>query len=161
MSKAKKFMKFVQVAGPAFAVLRSQLPKVVAFLDENPQVKAQVSDAITKATKWTRSSFSPQALLERVGVLREQVDYLHRSADDAGEVAEAERFARQLDRIAHSIMLIEAATGRQRRRQITMIRAHLESLSEEILARFISETIEDEQRHRPPRPHHQLGWKQR
>lgn len=151
MSKRKAIMNFIRVAGPAFAVLRSQLPKVIEFLDENPQVKAQVSQAVGKAQRLTRSAFSPQALLERVSVLHEQVDYLLASADDAGEVAEAERFARQLERISHSIMLIQAATGRQRRRQITMVREHLDVLSEAILARFIAESIEDAQDDRVPR----------
>lgn len=113
-------------------------PVVTKYLKDHPEIGAAVGEAVTKLVK--RRPGGTAGLIETVGVLREQVDYLRESADDEEESRRAAHWAKQLDNLEHAaIMLRDRATTSEKK----VLRMRLERLRGEILAAFIAEQAED------------------
>ena len=107
------------------------------------EIRKQASRLMGAATNRT------DGLLETVSVLREQVDYLSGSADDAAEERRAEDWARQLAGCERAAQLLRApgATRKDRR----TLKKKVEALRSEIFDAYIVEKGEDAEVGKPPR----------
>ncbi|MDO5700651.1 MAG: DUF6474 family protein [Bowdeniella nasicola] len=143
MSKRNALVAFIKVAGPAFGLIRTQLPRLLTYLEEHPEVKDQILGMVSRLAPAGSLGASPAALMRQVEVLREQVSYLNASADSPWEADIAADLGRRLDNVEHSIRTVDVLTGRQRRRRLRSIRDYLTGLTDQILARFINESVED------------------
>ncbi|MGM0385731.1 MAG: hypothetical protein ACQERF_07105 [Actinomycetota bacterium] len=124
-------------------MVRKYWPLIEQKLRENPELLAGVQAQLHKLAELRKSGNSPEALHERIGILREQVSYLRASADDDGEVRRAATFTKQLDKLEASIRVTDAATPRRRAKDLRIISHTLDTLTEKVMTAFIEEKSQD------------------
>jgi|SRR5699024_2987343 len=129
-------------AGSALRAARWALPLLAAgarWLSDHPEVWERVKEQA--ATLQRTSTNRPDGVLETVAILREQVDYLEGSADDAEETRRAQDWAKRLDSCERAAQLLKApGTTRKDRRTL---KTRTEALRAEIFEAYIEEMGED------------------
>ena len=151
MAKISGIMKLAMVAGPTVVeVVRKFGPTLTKAMKENPEVFRVVQTQVDRMAKARKSGHGSEGLRRRVNILRDQVAYLHASADDARETRRAEEWRRQLDKIDASISVLGAMGKETATREEDHIGKRIDKLSGEILSAFIDEQEEDAQLGRGP-----------
>ena len=144
MALTPKRITLLTTAAPVvIEMVRKYWPLIEQRLRENPELLAGVQAQLRRLSELRKAGNSPESLRERIGILREQVAYLRASADDDGEVRRAATFTRQLDKLEASIRVVDAATSRQRTKDLRMISKSLDSLTEKVMTAFIEEKSQD------------------
>lgn len=139
----KRITLLTSAAPVVFEMVRKYWPLIEQRLRENPELLAGVQAQLRRLSELRKAGNSPESLRERIGILREQVSYLRVSADDDGEVRRAATFTRQLDKLEASIRVVDAATSRQRTKDLRVISKSLDSLTEKVMTAFIEEKSQD------------------
>lgn len=139
----KRITLLTSAAPVVFEMVRKYWPLIEQRLRENPELLAGVQAQLRRLSELRKAGNSPGSLRERIGILREQVSYLRVSADDDGEVRRAATFTRQLDKLEASIRVVDAATSRQRTKDLRVISKSLDSLTEKVMTAFIEEKSQD------------------
>lgn len=132
-------------SGAALNAAKWTLPLLAAgarWLSSHPEVWEGVKEQAAKLQK--ASIDKPDGVLATVTVLREQVDYLAQSADDADEERRATAWAKRLDscEMAAHLLTAPGATRKDRR----TLKKRVEELRSEIFAAYIDEMGEDAER---------------
>jgi hypothetical protein len=92
-----------------------------------------------QAARLQRTTTSkPEGVLETVAILREQVDYLEGSADDAEETRRAQDWAKRLDSCERAARLLKAPGATRK-----ALKTSVEALRSEIFKAYIDEMGED------------------
>lgn len=152
MAKLGTLIKVAVTAGPAvWKVVRRLGPTLERLRKDNPEVFDQVAHQVQRLASARQASKGPEGLRRRIEVLRQQVAYLSRSADDEAERTRARAWDRQLDRLVASLPLLDAMSRRAAAREGQRVAERIDALSEEILAAFIQEQGEDTRIDGPPR----------
>lgn len=129
-------------SGAALNAAKWTLPLLAAgarWLSSHPEVWEGVKEQSAKLQK--ASIDKPDGVLATVTVLREQVDYLAQSADDADEERRAKAWAKRLDSCEMAAHLL-TAPGAPRKDRRTL-KKRVEELRSEIFAAYIDEMSED------------------
>ena len=138
----KKLVPSATKAGTVMNAARWALPLLAAgarWLSTHPEVWEGVKEQAAKLQKTTTNK--PDGVLTTVGILREQVDYLAESADDAEEARLAKDWAKRLDSCEHAAQLLKApGSTRQDRKKL---KKRVEALRSEIFEAYIEELGED------------------
>ncbi len=113
-------------------------PVVAKYLKDHPEIATSVQDTVTKLVK--KRTSGPAGLRETIAVLREQVEYLTASADDAAEAGRARAWSRQLDNLDHAAAMLASSASRA---EVKALRAKVTAVRGEILAAFIAEQADD------------------
>ena len=129
-------------ASAAVNAARWAIPLLAAgarWVSAHPEVWEGVKEQATRLQKTTTNK--PDGVLATVAILREQVDYLEDSADDAGETRRAQDWAKRLDSCERAARLLKApgATRKDRR----TLKTRVEALRSEIFEAYIEEMGED------------------
>jgi hypothetical protein len=125
------------------AVVGTAGPVVAKYLREHPEITQSVNDSVTKLLQ--RRGSGPDAILQTVAVVREQVDYLRGSADDAAERTRAAEWARTLDNLEHAATMLRGGASRA---ELKALRARVDVVRGQVLAAFIAEQAEDAEQRR-------------
>lgn len=138
----KKLVPSSAKATAAMNAARWAIPLLAAgarWLSAHPEVWEGIKEQAAKLQRTTTSR--PDGVLETVAILREQVDYLADSADDAEETRRAQDWGKRLDSCERAARLLKApgATKKDRR----TLRTSVEALRSEIFAAYIEEMGED------------------
>ena len=89
----------------------------------------------------TRSSGqSSDAMRQSLKAMREQVEYLRRSADDNAERTRADRWAASLTGLEHALELLGPGSPKA---DLKRLRDRVDALRSQILDAFLAEQIED------------------
>ncbi len=139
----KRITMLATAAPVVIEMVRKYWPLIEQKLRENPELLNRFQDQLKRLSKARQAGYSPDALRDRLSILREQVAYLRASADDAGEARRAATFAKQLDNLEASIRTAEAAVGRHRTKDLRMISAKVDTLTEKVVTAFIDEKSQD------------------
>ncbi len=127
---------------PALRFIGSNAPKygpvVLAWLSSNPEVAANVQQQVRRLLR--SSGPSSDAMRQSLKAMREQVEYLRRSADDNAERARADRWAASLTGLEHALELLGPGSAKA---DLKRLRARVDGLRSEILDAFLAEQIED------------------
>ncbi|WP_394216660.1 hypothetical protein [Brachybacterium vulturis] len=126
----------------AMNAARWAVPLLIAggrWLSAHPEVWESVKEQAATLQRTTTSR--PDGVLETVAILREQVDYLAGSADDAAETRRAQDWARRLDSCERAARLLKAPGATKKDRKA--LRVSTEALRSEIFAAYIEEMGED------------------
>ena len=144
MGKLGSLIKFAAVAGPTvLKVVQKYGPTLTELKKTNPEVFDAVQNQVRKLAESRKASKSPERLHRRVAALRDQVAYLHQSADDEGERRRAEDWRAKLDKIEASLPLLSAMSSKAAAREQAHVDARIDELSSEILSAYIDEQEED------------------
>ncbi|ATG50905.1 hypothetical protein CFK38_04700 [Brachybacterium vulturis] len=129
-------------AGAALNAARWALPLLAAgarWISTHPEVWETVKEQATRLQ--TTTTNRPDGVLATVAILREQVDYLEGSADDAGETRRAQDWAKRLDSCERAAQLLKAPGATRKDRKTLKVRT--EALRSEIFEAYIEEMGED------------------
>lgn len=126
------------------AVVGTAGPVVARYLKEHPEITQSVQDSVTKLVQ--RRGSGPDAILQTVTVLREQVEYLRDSADDEAERSRAVEWARSLDNLEHAATMLRG--GGASRAELKKLRQRTDLLRGQVLAAFIAEQADDAEQRR-------------
>lgn len=145
--RGKAVISILTTAGPiVFEMVRKYWPTIKEAIEKNPELLKAAQDQLKRLSLARQSGHSVEGIRERLGILREQVSYLHASADNSAEVRQAATFRAQLDRFEASLVTTAAAgSARARTRELRLISANLDKLTERILMAFVEEKISDSQ----------------
>jgi hypothetical protein len=129
-------------AGAALKAAQWAVPLLTAgarWLSTHPEVWEGVKEQAERLQKAT--THRPAGVLRTVTILREQVDYLEGSADDAEEARRAKAWAKRLDSCERAAQLLKApgATRKDRKE----LKESVEALRSEIFSAYIQEMGED------------------
>lgn len=129
-------------ASAALKVAKWAIPLLTAgarWLSTHPEVWEGIKEQTAKLQRATTNK--PDGVLTTVAILREQVDYLAGSADDAEEERLAQDWAKRLDSCERAARLLKApgATRQDRKK----LKQTVEALRSEIFAAYIEERGED------------------
>ncbi|MGO1406955.1 MAG: hypothetical protein ACTHV2_00985 [Brachybacterium sp.] len=138
----KKLVPSSPKAAAAVTAARWAIPLLATGarrLSAHPEVWDTIKEQAGKLSQSTTKK--PDGVLETVAVLREQVDYLASSADDADEARRAKDWSKRLDSCERAAQLLKApdATKKDRKTLTTSV----ESLRSEIFGAYIEEMGED------------------
>ena len=117
------------------------------WLSSHPEVWESIKEQGAKLQKVTTDR--PEGVLTTVGILREQVDYLAASADDADEEQKAQEWSKRLDSCERAAQLLKAPGTTRKDRKVLAKR--VEALRTEIFAAYIEEMGEDAETGRSPK----------
>lgn len=129
-------------ASTAMNAARWAIPLLVAgarWLSAHPEVWEGVKEQATRLQKTTTNK--PDGVLATVAILREQVDYLEGSADDAEETRRAQDWAKRLDSCECAARLLKAPGATRKDRKT--LKTRVETLRSEIFEAYIEEMGED------------------
>lgn len=144
MGKVGTVIKFATVAGPTIWEVVKRLGPVISRLQkENPEVAEQITDQVRRLADARRAGKGPEGFRRRTGALRDQVAYLHASADDEGERARADAWRDHLDRIDASLPLIAVMGKKAAKAEREHLNTRIDELAAQILAAYIDEQDED------------------
>ncbi|MHB1063128.1 MAG: hypothetical protein ACYC1Z_01300 [Georgenia sp.] len=144
MGKVGTLIKVAATAGPAvWGVVRRFGPMLERMRKDNPEVFDQIATQVQRLARSRREAKGPEGLRRRIVVLRQQLAYLDRSADDDGERVRARGWARQLDKLEASLPLLDTMSRRTSTREAHRVGDRIDALSEEILTAFIDEQRAD------------------
>lgn len=119
-------------------IVGTATPVVMKYLKQHPEITQSVQDAVTRLL--ARRSSSPDGMLATIAVLSDQVDYLKDSADDAGESAQAQRWAQQLTHLERAVLVLKDGASRKERKSV---HRRLLDVRGQVLAAFIAEQADD------------------
>ena len=123
------------------------LAAAARWLSSHPEVWESIKEQGAKLQKVTTDR--PEGVLTTVGILREQVDYLAASADDADEEQKAQEWSKRLDSCERAAQLLKAPGTTRKDRKVLAKR--VEALRTEIFAAYIAEMGEDTETGRSPK----------
>ncbi|MDN5892796.1 MAG: hypothetical protein L0H93_02120 [Nocardioides sp.] len=129
-------------ASTAMNAARWAIPLLAAgarWLSTHPEVWESVKEQAAKLQRTTTNK--PDGVLATVAILREQVDYLEGSADDAGETRRAQDWAKRLDSCERAAQLLKAPGATRKDRKA--LKERTEALRSEIFEAYIEEMGED------------------
>lgn len=128
--------------GPALRFLsengRKYGPEAMSWLMKNPQVADRIQREVQRLTR--SSGQSSDAMRQSLKAMREQVEYLRRSADDNAERARADRWAASLTGLEHALELLGPGSPKA---DLKRLRDRVDALRSQILDAFLAEQIED------------------
>jgi hypothetical protein len=146
MGKVGMLIKVAATAGPAvWTAVRRFGPVLEKLRKDNPEVFDQITNQVQRLARTRREAKGPEGLRRRIVVLRQQLSYLDRSADDGAERDRARAWGRHLDKLEAALPLLETMSRRQAVRETHRISERIDLLSEQILTAFIDEQREDSQ----------------
>lgn len=144
MVKMGKRITILTTAAPVvIEMVRKYWPLIEQKIRENPELLHGVQDQLKKLSKARQAGYTPDALRDRLAILREQVAYLRASADDDAEARRAQLFQKQIENLSASIRTAEAAAGRHRTKDLRMISDKVDTLTEKVVTAFIDEKSQD------------------
>lgn len=136
-------IKFAAVAGPTiYKVVKEYGPTLLRLANQHPQAYDRVQTVVKKLGS-SGPRGEQRSLTKRIEAMRTQVNYLIASADNDEELRQAGTWKKQLDRIEHSVPLLEPMSARTARRERKMLQTKLDKLAAQILERFIEENADD------------------
>lgn len=113
-------------------------PLVWTWLLTNPKVLERIK---LEGEKLLRASGpNSDAMRESLKAMREQVEYLRRSADDHAERVRADKWAASLTGLEHALELLGPGAPRA---DLKRLRERIDALRGQILDAFLIEQIED------------------
>jgi len=139
---AKKLVPSSARASTAMTAARWAIPLLAAgarWLSDHPEVWEGIKEQAAKLQ--TATTHKPDGVLTAVGILREQVDYLAESADDAEEARLATDWAKRLDSCERAAQLLQAPGSTRKDRKT--LKKRVETLRSEIFTAYIEERGED------------------
>ncbi|QUW17862.1 hypothetical protein [Agrococcus sp. Marseille-Q4369] len=113
-------------------------PMILKYLKNHPEIWQDIVDALKKVI--VRRAADPGELLKTIAALREQVVYLLDSADDDGEVVQAEAWSRRLDHLERVAKLLVNEASKH---EVKELREQVFALRKEIIEAFVIEQVED------------------
>jgi hypothetical protein len=119
--------------------------KLVEVVRKNPEAAKVAQDLLDRFTKARAARSRPESLRRSVGVLRTQAQQLLTRADTPEEVAQAERWLGQADRLDAAIHLLTIHTGKQQQRDARAVEQRLDELFAEIFAATMGEAQDGRQ----------------
>lgn len=144
MAMNRKAITILTSAAPVvIEMVRKYWPLIESKLRENPELLHTVQGQLHRLSELRHAGNTPQALRDRIAILREQVAYLRASADNDGEVRRAALFSKQLDNLEASIRVTEAATARHKTKDLRHISQNLDGMTEKVVLAFIDEKSQD------------------
>lgn len=146
----KKLVPSTSRSGTAIDVAKWALPLLATgarWLSSHPEVWDAIKEQATKLSKTATNK--PEGVLATVAVLREQVDYLAASADDAGEERRAKDWSKRLDSCERAAQLLKAPGATRKDRKA--LGKSTEVLRSEIFSAYIAEMGEDAETGTTPR----------
>ena len=127
---------------PALRFIGANAPKygpvVWAWLSKNPDVAAKIQQEVQRLVRATGPS--SDAMRQSLKAMREQVEYLRRSADDHAERVRADKWAASLTGLEHALELLGPGSPKA---DLKRLRDRVDALRSEILDAFLAEQIED------------------
>lgn len=114
-------------------------PILWTWLLTNPKVLDSIKREVEKLLRSTGPS--SDAMRQSLKAMREQVEYLRRSADDHTERVRADRWAVSLTGLEHALELLGPGAPKA---DLKRLRERIDALRAEILDAFLIERIEDE-----------------
>lgn len=127
---------------PALRFIGANAPKygpvAWAWLNKNPDVASRIQQEVQRLLRSTGPS--PDAMRQSLKAMREQVEYLRRSADDHTERMRADRWAVSLTGLEHALELLSPGSPKA---DLKRLRERIDALRSEILDAFLAEQIED------------------
>ena len=144
MALTPKRITLLTTAAPVvIEMVRKYWPVIEQKIKENPELLHSIQDQLKKLATARKAGFTPDALRDRLAILREQVAYLRAPADDDGEALRATVFQKQIENREASIRTAEAASGRHREKDLRMISEKVDALTEKVVTAFIDEKSQD------------------
>ena len=113
-------------------------PVVLAWLSTNPDIAERLQREVQRLRG--ASGEDPAAMRATLRAMREQVEYLRRSADDHAERLRADRWAASLTGLEHALELLSPGSPKA---DLKRLRERIDALRSEILDAFLAEQIED------------------
>lgn len=113
-------------------------PLLWAWLLSNPKVLETMKREVERLLRSTGPN--PDAMRESLKAMREQVEYLRRSADDHAERVRADKWAVSLTGLEHALELLGPGSPKA---DLKRLRERLDALRGKILDAFLIEQIED------------------
>ncbi|WP_010533505.1 hypothetical protein [Brachybacterium squillarum] len=130
--KGSAFIRLAKFLGPVVIGLLTQVWN-------NPQVRTRVLEQAE--TLFKNRGSTPQEVIETIEVLRDQVEFLERSADDEAEAQRAKAWAAQLEKYDRAAQLLTAPGSSAA--DVKSLRKKVDALRTEILEAFVAEQDED------------------
>ena len=113
-------------------------PLVWSWLASNPDVAERIQREVQRLGR--SSGQDPEAMRASLKAMREQVEYLRDSADDAAERERAKAWSASLIRLGHAVEMLRGGSSRADRLRLS---GRIDALRSEILDAFLIEQIED------------------
>lgn len=137
------FLKLAAKAGPVvYALARQFGPQLQRMVKENPEAFGALSEKFGRVVG-TKNARSSSSLMHRTRVLREQVTYLYASANNSSVAKKAVTWRNELESLERAIPVLEAMGRRRRIVEKRQVEKRLDTLSSEILAASLVDSVED------------------
>ncbi len=140
-------IKLATVAGPVvYQLVTKYGPELKRLRDSNPEAFERVTGTVKGMTGLGKNSTTTRGVKgaeNRIKELREQVDYLQQSADDAYERDRATLWGAQLSRFEGALRLLRGMGEEARNTELERINARLDRLAGDVLSAYIDELDED------------------
>ncbi|MEE6273233.1 hypothetical protein [Georgenia wangjunii] len=122
--------------------------KALEAARNNPELLRVGEDLLNRFTKARASRSKPESLRRSAAVLRAQAQRLRAAATSPEDLARAERWLRQVDKVEAGIDLMAVHTGKKQHRDAAIIEKRVDALFAEIL----TATVDDDEDGAPARP---------